>query len=571
MNLEISNVLYVRDPKIEDVSKAVAMLIGFLRDQNVTGGTFLDEFELAATEAINNAIVHGCAASEQKFLNAEVIIKPGEVELSITDPSSFPGWSGEATLPADPLAENGRGRFLIEQMTTDLEHKLRDGHHVLVMRKAFEAGTTWEYEPGKSEEILNAMSEELGASHEMINALIGLGELLAIADEISLFMSLALARLCELTGAEAAYLRMQKGDALVLAGQVGTQDMALPEAIAPTDAGIEFQVFASGAEATVTSSHALAADDPLSGRIDSAFVMPIFLNNDRRGVLVIAKQTFSAFFTPAQLKVMRVVAEYLGIICSMNELRQRRESEQLALRELEIAAEIQLSLMPQHFDQAENLDIFGACEPALKAGGDYFDIVLLPDGAVFVVIADVMGKGISAALLANMLRTNIRSVINEAADPGRLVEIVNRTMAPDLAKLDMFITVACAWISPDRSLVREANAGHPPGLICRRSEPCALLQSQGLPVGVLPESEYETHEFRFEAGDCLLLFTDGIPEAENQSGAFFELSGLQKAIASAPLTTTAELVKRVLRTVGQFSSYAPPGDDRTVLAITRKA
>jgi len=571
MNLEISNVLYVRDPKIEDVSKVVRMLIGFLRDQNVSGQQFLDEFELAATEAINNAIEHGCAASEEKFLSAEVIIKPSEVELSIADPSAFSGWSGKASLPNDPLAESGRGRFLMEQMTTKLEHKLRDGHHVLVMRKVFETGTTWEYEPGKSEEILNGMAEELGASHEMINALIGLGELLAIADEMSLFMSLALARLCELTGAEAAYIRMQKGDALVLAGEVGTQDMALNEGIAPTEAGVESRVFNSGREVTVTSGKSLASGDPLCGRIESAFVMPIFLKNERRGVLVIAKQTFSAFFTAAQLKVMRVVAEYLGIIFAMNELQQRRESEQLALRELEIAAEIQLSLMPQHFDLVDHLDIFGACEPALKAGGDYFDIVFLPDGAVFVVIADVMGKGISAALLANMLRTNIRSLIHEAADPGRLIEIVNRTMASDLVKLDMFITVACAWISPDRSFIREINAGHPAGLICRGGKPHAALQSGGLPVGILRETEYETCECPFEAGDCLLLFTDGIPEAENEGKKFFEILGLQKAFDAAPVTSAKELVTRVLRKVGQFSGHSPPGDDRTMLAIIRKA
>ena len=571
MNLEISSVLRVRDPRLEDVSEVVGRLIGFLRDQNVNGQKFLEEFELAAAEAINNAIEHGCAASEQKFLAAEVIVKPGEVELNITDPSAFPGWTGEATLPDDPLAEGGRGRFLMEQMTTKLEHRLRDGHHVLVMRKAFAPGTTWEYEPGQSEGILNAMTEELGSSYEMINALIGLGELLASADEMSLFMRLALARLCELTGAETAYVRIQKGAELVLAGQSGTQGMDLPAAIVPPDAGIESRVFASGDEMTVTSSQAIPRGDPLCGRIEAAFVAPIFFKNRRRGVLVIAKNSFSAFFTAAQLKVTRVVTEYLGIIFAMNELQQRRETEQRALRELEIAAEIQLSLMPQHFDRATNLDLFGVCEPALKAGGDYFDIVILPDGSVFVVIADVMGKGISAALLANMLRTNIRALIHEASDPGRLVASVNRTMAPDLVKLDMFITVACAWISPDRSLIREVNAGHPAGLIYHGARAHTALKSQGLPIGVLPETEYETHECRFEVGDCLLLFTDGIPEADNEDGEFFEVEGLRNAFAAIPVTTSEELVKRTLLTVDKFSSHAPPGDDRTMMVIIRKA
>ena len=93
MNLEISSVLYVRNPRLEDVSEVVGRLIGFLRDQGVQGQKFLDEFELAATEAINNAIEHGCAASEKKFLNAEMLIKRGnqlvgKVRVTSVEPST---------------------------------------------------------------------------------------------------------------------------------------------------------------------------------------------------------------------------------------------------------------------------------------------------------------------------------------------------------------------------------------------------------------------------------------------------------------------------------------------------
>ena len=99
-----------------------------------------------------------------------------------------------------------------------------------------------------------------------------------------------------------------------------------------------------------------------------------------------------------------MVGEYLGVVSKMSELQQRRDSEQRALRELEIAADIQMSVMPQNFRLNEHLDTFGTCQPALKAGGDYFDLISLSSGASFVVIADVIGKGVSAALLANMLR-----------------------------------------------------------------------------------------------------------------------------------------------------------------------
>jgi len=570
MNLEISCVLHVTDPSIEDVSDVVAKLVGFLKDQGVQEQTFLDEFQLAAAEALNNAIEHGCADAEKQFIHTALRIKEHEVELQIGDPSSFGGWTGEATLPEDPLAEGGRGRFLIEQMTSSTEHRLDNGHHVLVLHKAFD-GSAWTYEPGSQEQILSSMTEELGSSYEMINALIGLGELLASADDMSAFMELALDRLRELTGAKAAYARLDRGNGLQLAGLSGVLQSAPLPLVSASQAGVESQVFTSGEEVTVTKRHSFAPGDPLEGRAETAFVAPVFFKHKRRGVLVLAQEAAHSFFSAAELKVTRVVAEYLGIITAMNDLQQRRESEQRALRELEIASEIQLSLMPHGFERVPRLDIAGSCLPAMKAGGDYFDIIPLPDGALFVAVADVMGKGISAALLANMLRTNLRAKLDLAPDPGLLAEAVNRTMVPDLSKLDMFITVACAWISPDRSIIREVNAGHPAGLVFREGRLHSSLKSQGMPIGVLPDTAYHTHETPFAVGDCLLLFTDGIPETCDPAGVFFDVEGIERCVQSAALTTSADLVTRILRRVDEFSENAPPGDDRTVVSIIRKS
>ncbi len=569
MNLEVSCALSLADPKLADVTGIVTKVCGFLQDQGVQDSKFLAEFELAAVEGMNNAIEHGCAAAQEKFLRVECEIRPGAVELRITDPSAFAGWTGEAALPDDPLAEGGRGRFLMEQMTSSIEHRLVDGRHVLVLTKAL-APEAWMYEPGQQEKMLVAMTEELGSSYEMINALIGLGELIAGADELSSFMELALRRLCELTGAVSSYARLVKGPSLALVGCAGAGGAPPPASIEVSSGCVESQVFVSGEEVTITSSATLGLGDPLCGRIDAAFVAPVFFKNQRRGVLVLVQREGSPYFSAAQLKVTRVVAEYLGIVAAMHELQQRRESERRDLRELEIAAEIQLSLMPQVFEQSGRLDIHGTCLPALKAGGDYFDVITLPDGALLVAIADVMGKGISAALLANMLRTNIRAKLELASDPGRLFCEINRSMAPDLVKLDMFITVACAWISPDRSVIREANAGHPAALIFHTDGTHRSLQSHGLPIGVLPDSHYETAQAALEPGNLLLLFTDGIPEASDPAEKLFDVEGLIRSVKSTAPWQAEGLVRHILDDVNRFSDHAPPSDDRTLVAILRK-
>ncbi|MGA9578209.1 MAG: PP2C family protein-serine/threonine phosphatase, partial [Terrimicrobiaceae bacterium] len=253
----------------------------------------------------------------------------------------------------------------------------------------------------------------------------------------------------------------------------------------------------------------------------------------------------------------------------LSELQRRRETEQRALRELEIAAEIQMALMPQNFRINEHLDTFGTCQPALKAGGDYFDLISLSTGATFAVIADVMGKGVSAALLANMLRTNIRAHLELAEDPGRLLTAINRIMAPDLAKLGMFITAACAWISPDGGEIKVASAGHPPALLGSAGRSRSCLRAPALPIGVLEDTRYETHLSTFDVGELLFLYTDGIPEACDPDGEFYDVDGIKRDLAKSPATSAQEIVQRVLDSVDYFSHHSSPTDDRTLVAIIR--
>ena len=299
--------------------------------------------------------------------------------------------------------------------------------------------------------------------------------------------------------------------------------------------GLEAQVFATGEEFTVISADTLDESDPLRGHLHAAFVAPILFKGTRRGVLVLAQQDDGKpFFSAVQLQIARVVGEYLGIVAAMTELQSRRESEQRALRELEIAAEIQMSLMPQQFAFNDCLDIYGHCLPALQAGGDYFDLIALPGGGIFLVIADVMGKGISAALLANMLRTHIRAKLDLAEDPGALLTAVNRAITPDLTKLEMFITVACGWVAPSGAEIRQASAGHTAGLLCTDGRVDLVLESQGMPIGILEETDYESRRLAIRSAICCCSSRTGSPKRRTRRGIFTTNAGLEAELKSAP-------------------------------------
>ncbi|HEY5707574.1 MAG TPA: SpoIIE family protein phosphatase [Terrimicrobiaceae bacterium] len=566
MKLQTSSSLHLIFSQPAEISDAVTRLIGFLRDQGVHDHKFLSEFQYAAADAINKAIKHGSAVPCDQFADVTLTVNSVEVQLEIVNPSSPEEWNGGASLPRHPEAE---GNSSIGEATIGMDAVHRDGMHVLILKKAL-GGLSWSYEPGFQERLLNSMTEEVCASYETINALTSLGELAASTGDMDSFLEQALERLLELTRAELVYVRMRSSSRLLLAGRAGTLLLDLEPSIDLDAPGIETSVFVTGEEATIVESETLETTDPLNGRMQCAFVAPIFFKNQRRGVLVLARHDESSgFFTAAQLQIARVVGEYLGIVSTMSELQKRREAEQRALRELEIAAEIQMALMPQDFRLNDHLDTFGTCQPALKAGGDYFDLIPLPSGATFVVIADVMGKGISAALLANMLRTNIRAQLDLADDPGRLLTAVNRVMSADLVRLDMFITVACAWISPDGGEIRAASAGHPPGLLGPAENSRCCLLSQGLPIGVMNDTKYETRLSTFAVGEMLFLYTDGVPEACDPKGEFYDVDGIQRDLAKSPAASARDIVHRVLDSVDYFSNHTLPADDRTLVAIIR--
>lgn len=569
MNCRISCCFEVQNPGLKDSSETVIGVRGFLCDHGVGDRAFLNDFEVAVAEAINNAVIHGCSKATKKFFRVDVSLRAEGVELRVMDPSDFEGWKHPPRLPDDPFDESGRGYYLMSQMTDELLHEKEDGCHVLILRKRF-SESAWSYSPGESDRTITEMTDELVSSYEMISTMVGLGQWLATAPDMYAFMDGALERLCDVTGSETAYVRFEEQGELRLLRQWG-RSLKSPEAIlAALGEGTESEVFRTGNEITLPMDFILPADDPLGGRLISGFVAPVLFKDQRRGVLVMGRTKASQFFDAGKLKIARMVAEYLGIIVTLGELQKRRGDEERALRDLEIAAQIQLSLMPQDFSNLRDLDLYGTCRPALQAGGDYFDVLVLPDQSILCVMADVMGKGLPAALLANMLRTNLHAIVASQVDsPGEIITKANALMSRDLIKLEMFITMVCAWISPDRSQIRHASAGHLASLLQKSDGEILQIDGAGMPVGIFHDSAYASYSTPFLPGDRLLLYTDGIVEAAAANGSMFEMEGVKDSLARSRPLASRDTIDKLLNEVALFSGNETPSDDRTVVLISR--
>jgi serine phosphatase RsbU (regulator of sigma subunit) len=204
---------------------------------------------------------------------------------------------------------------------------------------------------------------------------------------------------------------------------------------------------------------------------------------------------------------------------------------------------------------------------ALEAGGDFFD-VLEVRGGVMLVIADVMGKGVPAALLAVVLRTAVRAHVALAATPGELLNRVSVQIAPDLERLGMFITAQIVFLGTNSRAVTYASAGHCPMVVLPATgDGHRVLDEGGLPLGVAAGEIYTVGTTLLAPGERLLLVTDGILEATDEQGAELGLDGFARMSRALRGREPAQFCSALLGEVEIRDAGRPPTDDRTLLAV----
>ena len=249
-------------------------------------------------------------------------------------------------------------------------------------------------------------------------------------------------------------------------------------------------------------------------------------------VMVLYRAPFNSFF--AQLwstgKLVVVVILIVGSVRHLHEeSRVRLEGKNLELQraveigntrsqqqeqELDKAREIQEGLLPKKIPQVRGLEVAGTWLPARVVGGDYFDVLKFSESKIGVCIGDVVGKGISAALLMANLQASFRAFASEAVSPGTLVSKLNEVISNNIAA-DKFVTFGYCLIDTTDDRLTYASAGHCPPILFHKSGEAVPLKEGGTPLGIFPDRKYEDAGLQLESGDRLVLYTDGLTEAMN--------------------------------------------------------
>ena len=240
-------------------------------------------------------------------------------------------------------------------------------------------------------------------------------------------------------------------------------------------------------------------------------------------------------------------------------------------KELQMASEIQDSLMPQGITDLLGFRIVSHYTPAVVVGGDFFDLWEVERGRLGVFISDVMGHGVSAAFITVFIKTIVEEMSVQTDDPGRLLKELNTRFNKMISSQQyMFATAFCAVIDRSNEILHYANAGHPfPFLVQRQRNVCKPIgdHSIGKGLGLLPDSTYQTHHYPFTPSDGLFLYTDGAYELQNSRGEEFTPQGIQEVITQQIAQPAPVLVETVLNTTNRFSDGRPKDDDITIVAI----
>jgi sigma-B regulation protein RsbU (phosphoserine phosphatase) len=257
----------------------------------------------------------------------------------------------------------------------------------------------------------------------------------------------------------------------------------------------------------------------------------------------------------------------------MNLLVLLEVADRLSLkRDLEVAREIQQAMLPEGMWSGPGVEAFGLTKPANTVGGDFYDILPQPDGRLIVTLGDVAGKASPAALLMALLLAMLRTLVDEGLGLQALVSRLNAHICRH-APPSRFITIFLAWYDPRTGEIEFVNAGQTPPLLRRQTGTVERLLTGGIALGMFEGSTYETGRAQLEPGDALVMYSDGITEAEDPAGEPFDEAGLERTLALYPGTfpeaSAASIGQAVFEAVERHRRDSRLSDDLTVLVLSR--
>ncbi|MBX7054937.1 MAG: SpoIIE family protein phosphatase [Pyrinomonadaceae bacterium] len=286
------------------------------------------------------------------------------------------------------------------------------------------------------------------------------------------------------------------------------------------------------------------------------------------GIIYADSPTYATNFKEEHLDILTTLASVASIRVENASLLDERLNRERMERELELATEIQQRFQPSGPPHVEGYEFQGISFSCYEIGGDYYDFIERHDGKMLVALGDVSGKGTAAALLMSSLHAAIHAQVAAKTSLDETVVSINKYLAEN-TPANRFITLFIAELDAATGEITFINAGHNPPLIARADGSLELLQSGGLPLGLMGFAEYESSTARLGHGDVLFIYSDGVSEANNLNEDEFGMERLKQVISTNVGRSASGIRDRVESALSDFTGTAAPNDDITLVIVKR--
>jgi serine phosphatase RsbU (regulator of sigma subunit) len=337
---------------------------------------------------------------------------------------------------------------------------------------------------------------------------------------------------------------------------------------------LESEVAEKGQAALVldaqTDERFAAAESILSSGVRSLMAAPLLDSAGSLGMIVLSSRIHVRRFAEQDLELLAALGSVAALrirnLSLAEEGARRRELE----KEMGLAREIQLALLPEHLPEIPGYSLFASNDASRAVSGDFYEFQGRDEGdEQVIVIADVSGKGMAASLLAASFDALLMGPIEVGHPPDLICSKISRRLFMKTPP-ERYVTAFIAALDPGTGRLTYTNAGHNPGLLVRRDGTVQRLEANGLPIGLFPVVEYGRVDVTLAPGDVLVLYTDGITEAANPDNDEFGLDRLQAVVqkhAQEPLVALAVAIETAVEV---FADGTPYGDDRTLVMLRRE-
>ncbi|MBN1304065.1 MAG: GAF domain-containing protein [Anaerolineales bacterium] len=300
------------------------------------------------------------------------------------------------------------------------------------------------------------------------------------------------------------------------------------------------------------------------------FSVPLSIKGDLYGVMLVQEACGGRRFRNRRLEIVTGIAQQAALAIQNDRLQAEKVIRERLEYEVLMARQIQETFIPDHLPVIRGWELAARWRPARQVGGDFYDVIELPEQKLGLFIADVADKGMPAALFMALTRTLVRAAVLQNDSPAKALQQVNDLLMPDTEQ-GMFVTAVYAVLDLKSGEVVYANAGHNPPLWvkCGTGEFKRLTRT-GMALGAMAGVSLDDCRIQLAPDECLLLYTDGLTEAFAPSGDMFGEDGLFKTINSLTAFEVEDMLRYIEDQIDDFMGALPPSDDLTMLAVRRR-